>query len=279
MTARRSPFQTPLAHSQPPLRVLARAYLAPKVAVVIPCFNEAENLPRVLSEVQTLQKLRPRWEILAIVVNDGSTDDSRDWLDGSEAAHAIYVIHLPLNLGIGRAVQSGLQLAHQLGADVTLQLDGDGQHPTAEVPRLVGPILARAADVALGSRYVQGGGGNVSSKLRQLGTAFFSGLVRLMVGRRILDTTSGFRAYSHEATAFLAQHYPDDYPEVQALVPLVRSGFRVLEVGVVMRTRQGGVSSITAMRSLYYMIKVALATLIDRARPVPLRRPKRGETR
>lgn len=114
----------------------------------------------------------------------------------------------------------------------------------------------------------------MSTPLRQVGTFFFSALLRLVVGVKIKDTTSGFRAFGFEATEFLSRYYPDDYPEVEAYVPLARRGFRITERAVQMRPRHQGFSSITPARSLYYMVKVAFATIIDVLRPLPERRPR-----
>ncbi len=245
---------------------------APKIAIVIPAYNEAKNLEKVLDELQKLRKARPRWRILPIIINDGSTDHSKELLERVGPLYEAYSVHLPLNLGIGSAVQTGFQCAVRWGADVTLQLDGDGQHPALEIPNLVCPILAKRADVVVGSRYIKGAGGNVSSSMRQWGTYFFSRLLKVLVGINVRDTTSGFRAFSADATDFLARYYPDDYPEVEAYVPLARHDFTISEVPVKMRPRSHGASSITPIRSLYYMIKVAIATMMDTIRPIPIRR-------
>jgi glycosyltransferase involved in cell wall biosynthesis len=248
----------------------------PRIAIIIPTYNEEKNIESVLRELEALRSLHAGWDFRPIVVNDGSTDRTEEILDRVAPAYGAIVVHLPLNLGIGRAVQTGFKAAVRIRADVTLQLDGDGQHPAEQIPAIVEPVLAHDADVAVGSRYLPDAtsraSGNVSSGLRQAGTWFFSQLLRALVGVRIKDTTSGFRAFSFEATEFLSRYYPDDYPEVEAYVPLVRRGFRITERAVRMRARQGGRSSITPLRSLYYVIKVALATSIDVLRPLPERR-------
>lgn len=244
----------------------------PTVGVVIPAYNEERNIESVLAEVRAVAERFPNWWVVPIVVNDGSTDRTAWVLDRVREEYGAKVIHLPVNLGIGGAVQAGLQRAAELGADVALQLDGDGQHPAEEIPRLVEPILAGRADVVVGSRYVEGAGGNVSTGLREFGTRYFSVLLRWVAGVQVRDTTSGFRAFGPEALDFLARYYPDDYPEVETYVPLVRRGFRIVEIPVTMRKREGGVSSITPVRSLYYMVKVSFATVIDRVRNLPLRR-------
>ena len=251
---------------------------SPKIAIVIPAFNEEKNIEKVLQEINRLRAARPGWDILPIVVNDGSSDQTEKVLDRIGPLYGAAVVTLPLNLGIGRAVQAGFRYASRIGVDVALQLDGDGQHPALEIPSIVEPILAGECDVAVGSRYLQGAGGNVSSQLRQAGTFFFSKLLWVLVRVKIADTTSGFRAFGPEAADFVARYYPDDYPEVQAYVPLVRSGFKIIERPVKMRPRESGRSSITALRSIYYMLKVAFATSIDVIRPLPPRHSlaKRG---
>lgn len=264
--------QVPRGHSQHAEAFSDPVKSRPKIAVVIPAYNEEKNIERVLIEIEKLRATRPRWEILPIIVNDGSTDRTEAVLNELGPRYGARIITLPLNLGIGRAVQTGFRFATAWGADVSLQLDGDGQHPAHEIPMIVTPILAGQADVIVGSRYVRGAGGNVSSQLRQAGTLFFSKLLRVLTGAKIIDTTSGFRAFSRDATDFLARYYPDDYPEVQAYVPLARKKFRISEVPVNMRPRQHGRSSITPIRSVYYMIKVAFATWIDTLRPLPQRR-------
>lgn len=242
----------------------------PKIAILIPSFNEEASIPRLLPELRALARSKAEWDFLPVFINDGSLDRTAEVLEreGAQAGDFTW-IHLPVNLGIGRAVQTGLKLAVELDADVTLQLDCDGQHLPSEVPKLAASVLEQRCDVAVGSRYIAGGAGNVSSRARQAGTLYFSWLLRVLLGVRILDTTSGFRAFSREVTAFLASHYPDDYPEVQAYVFLARKRFRILEVPVQMREREHGASSITRFRSLYYMIKVTLATLLDRVRRLP----------
>ncbi len=264
--------------AQTPLRLVSsrsEVDARPVVAIVVPAFNEELNLPRVLSEIEALRHFRPDWNFVPIVVNDGSTDGSRELLEKQARLMGVVALHLPVNVGIGRTVQAGIRFAIQnLNPAVVLQLDGDGQHPAGEIPQIVEPILAGLADVVVGSRYVKGAGGRVSSPMRRLGTAFFSVLLRLTVGVKISDTTSGFRAFGPDASEFLSRYYPDDYPEVEAYVPLARRKFRILEVPVTMRERKQGRSSITPIRSLYYMLKVAFATIIDRLRPLPPRRNK-----
>jgi glycosyltransferase involved in cell wall biosynthesis len=242
-----------------------------KVAVLIPAYNEARNIESVLHEVHRVRETQPEWEILPIVINDGSRDDTQEVLQRITRQYGAYAIHFPLNLGIGCAVQAGLKHAALWGADVALQLDGDGQHPANQIPAIAEPILARRCDVTVGSRYIRGAGGNVSSTARQIGTLMFSMLLKLLVGIDIKDTTSGFRAFNREVIDYLVQCYPDDYPEVEAYVLLARKNFEIREFPVTMRPRLCGKSSITPVRSAYYMIKVMFAAMIGLVRQLPLR--------
>lgn len=250
----------------------------PKVAVVIPAYNEELNIETVLRDLVSVRESWPDGELIPIVVNDGSSDGTQALLEGIGPKYGAKCVHLPLNLGIGKAVQTGFQLAVRFGADVALQLDGDGQHPASEIFKIVAPVLAGQTDVAVGSRYVGGAGGNVSGALRESGTRFFSLLLKALVRIDVLDTTSGFRAFNSEATLFLAQCYPDDYPEVEAYVPLARKGFRIHEVPVAMKPRAHGSSSITPLKSVYFMVKVAFATTMSLVRALPYRRKPSGDS-
>jgi glycosyltransferase involved in cell wall biosynthesis len=256
------------------LRLIEPETKLPRIAIVIPAYNEEKNIEAVLIDIRALQMNHPDWEIIPIVVNDGSTDGTEELLKMLAPRYGIYIVNLPLNVGIGCTVQAGFQFAQLWYPDVTLQLDGDGQHPASQIPQIIQPILLGHADVVVGSRYVAGAGGNVSSSLRQAGTKFFSMLLKFLVGIKIEDVTSGFRAFNAEAATFIAKVYPDDYPEVETFVPLARREFRIAEVPVTMRTRTGGTSSITPIRSLYYMIKVMFATTLDVLRPLPPRKKK-----
>ena len=229
-----------------------------KVLAVVPAYNEASTVGDVVRE------LRERGDLDVLVVDDGSDDGTAD---AARAAGARVVV-LPYNLGIGAAVQSGFLFARKHGHDVAVQVDGDGQHRADEIDRLLEPLARGEADVVLGSRYA-GETGYRSPALRRLGMLLFSAVVSALTGRRLRDTTSGFRASGRRAIEFLAEHYPEDYPEVEALVLLSRAGFRVVEVPCRFREREAGRSSITGRRSVYYVIKVLLAILVGLFRRVP----------
>jgi hypothetical protein len=170
------------------------------------------------------------------------------------------VISLPYNMGIGSAVQSGFLFAKHKGYHFAIQVDGDGQHPASAIPRLL-EALGNGADMAIGSRFVESTNYRPPF-FRAVGIKIFSFLVSLIVGKRVYDTTSGFRACGRRAIVLLTETYPHDYPEVEALITLHRNGMKFVEVPVEMDYRQEGKSSISARASVYYMLKVTLAVLV-----------------
>ncbi|MFQ5512154.1 MAG: glycosyltransferase family 2 protein [Candidatus Krumholzibacteriia bacterium] len=231
--------------------------MADKVLIIVPAHNEEAALPGVIHDIRTHQ---PRADI--VVVDDASSDDT------SATAHRLgaAVLRLPLNLGIGGAVQTGFRYARHKGYEYALQVDGDGQHPASAIADVLEPVSGGRADVAIGSRFL-GREGFQSTFMRRVGIGMFRLLSRLTTGRTVTDSTSGFRAYNAAAIRYLAETYPSDYPEVEAVISLSRNRFRIVEVPVEMRERQGGQSSITIGRSAYYMIKVMLASLISNLKP------------
>ncbi|MBR2465399.1 MAG: glycosyltransferase family 2 protein [Clostridia bacterium] len=225
-----------------------------KVLVIIPAYNESENIEKVVDD---LIENYPQYDY--VVINDCSTDNTEEIL----VKRGYNYISLPANLGIGGAVQSGYIYAWENGYDVAVQTDGDGQHDPAYIKDLIAPIEAGEADMTIGSRFIEKKGFQTSF-MRRLGIGFIRVVIRLTCGTRATDTTSGFRATNKELTAYFAKEYAQDYPEPEAIVAASLNGFRVRDVAVRMREREGGVSSINALRSVYYMIKVSLALLILR---------------
>jgi len=222
------------------------------VVAVVPAFDEEASVGAVVRELLAAD---PGMEV--VVVDDGSTDAT-----GRVAREAgARVLRPTFNLGIGGAVQTGFRYAVLRGASACVQVDGDGQHPAAEVSRVLAPVRAGEADVVVGSRFVERRGDR-SSGARRAGMGLLSLVIRLRSGRRFTDPTSGLRAYSPAALAWLAERYPEDYPEPQVLAPLVRRGLRVVEVPVQMRARSGGRSSIRGLRPALYMAKVSVAVLL-----------------
>ncbi len=221
---------------------------------IVPAYNEEASVGRVIDEIRAFD---PGFEIA--VVDDGSTDRTA----GVAADRGAHVIRLPFNLGIGGAVQTGYRYAFERGYDVAVQVDGDGQHDPSELPKILEPVLAGEADLVVGSRFAaQQRGAYRSSVLRRVGIRIFASVVSAVVRQRVTDTTSGFRAVNRKGIALFAADYPHDYPEVEATVMCVKHKLRLLEVPVDMRERSGGRSSITALRSIYYMAKVLLAIFV-----------------
>lgn len=231
-----------------------------KVLVAVPAYNEEGNIPLVMED---LREHIPEADVL--VVNDGSTDGT------SAAARraGAMVVDLPVNLGIGGAVQTGFRYALRGGYDVMVQFDGDGQHRADQMGVILRPVLEGEADVAVGSRFLSGSAeGYKTSRWRMAGIRLFSYVLAALTGLRVMDTTSGFRAYGRKAIGLFSENYPDDYPEVEALITLYKNGLRVVESPVLMKKRLWGRSSITPPRAAYYMVKVMLAVLLG-AGPKP----------
>ncbi len=230
-----------------------------KTLAIVPAYNEEETVGAV---ILSLKERLPALDI--IVVNDGSTDGTSEKAAATKRA---LVVDLPCNLGIGGAVQTGFLYAVREGYEAAFQFDGDGQHLASEVDKILAPILAGEADVVIGSRFLQGNEGFRSTFTRRAGIRLFQWVNSLLTGQRITDNTSGFRAYNRKALIFLSRYYPSDYPEPEAVILLGRNGFRLKEVPVEMQERTSGRSSITAFRSLYYMVKVLLAIFVTAMRP------------
>jgi len=220
---------------------------------IVPALNEERALPAVIDELRAFD---PGLDI--VVVDDGSTDGTA----AAATAKSVRVLRLPFNLGIGGAVQTGFRFAFENGYDLAVRVDGDGQHDPSQLGRLIAPVLAGEADIAVGSRFAMDAAGYRSSRTRRIGIRLLAAVVSRIVGQRVTDTTSGFQALNRLGIALFARDYPHDYPEVEATVMVFRHRLRLLEVPVTMRERGGGASSITTLRSIYYMIKVLLAIFV-----------------
>jgi glycosyltransferase involved in cell wall biosynthesis len=243
----------------------ARQTAGVRKLVIVPALNEERSIGSVIAEIRAADP-----ELDVVVVDDGSTD--RTAIVAAE--HGAEVLGLPFNLGIGGAVQTGDQYARNNDFDIAIQVDGDGQHDPSEIVRLVEPILEGKADMVVGTRFAAGGGYR-GTRIRRIGIHLFAAVVSMMVRARVTDTTSGFRAANRRAMRLCASDYPHDYPEVEATVLVARHGLKMVEVPVQMRVRETGNSSITALRSVYYMVKVLLALFIGlfRRYSTPLEEP------
>ena len=240
-----------------------------KNLIIIPAYNEEQALPATLA---SLQALPASFEI--VVINDGSRDGTSNAARAAARSSklALHVIDMPVNGGIGVTVQTGYLFAAQRGGyKYAIQFDADGQHDSACLEALVAECEAQNLDLCIGSRFLEKPGeksvDNFKSTFsRRVGIRFFSRLIGMLSGLRVTDPTSGFRCAGPRAWATFAARYPEDYPEPESLFWCARNGFRVGEIAVRMHERQGGVSSIRHFKTIYYMVKVSLAIVIDRLR-------------
>ena len=219
-----------------------------KVLIIIPAYNEEESIEKT---VATVTEKVPFCDY--VVINDGSTDRT-----GAICRRAgINHITLIENLGIGGAVQTGYKYARDHGYDYAIQIDGDGQHDPLFIPALL-KVSEEGVNLVVGSRFIKHEGFQ-SSALRRIGIRFYAGLVSLLGRSKVTDTTSGMRVADKSVIALFAERYPADFPETETVLTVLRRGLSVKEVPVVMKERAGGVTSITPIKSIYFMLKVTIA--------------------
>jgi glycosyltransferase involved in cell wall biosynthesis len=231
----------------------------PKTLVIIPALNEQDSIAHVIGLIHE----HAPWADVA-VINDGSTDRTGAIAEECGAR----VLHMPHNVGIGAAVQTGMIFAERYGYEVTVQNDGDGQHDPREIPLLVSDLVTSGADVVIGSRYIEDRG-YITPPIRRLGIVILARVISLVTGQKFSDPTSGFRASNRRTIRLCAALYPHDYPEPEAVVILHRAGLKLREIPVTMNPRYGGKSSITPIKSGLYMVKVLLAIIVDLLRQAP----------
>lgn len=230
--------------------------MSSKKLVIIPAFNESESIKDTV------------WEIISkapdfdyVVVNDCSTDNTLQIL----IDEGFNYLDLPVNLGIGGAVQAGYRYAEENGYEIAVQVDGDGQHDPKYLGKMAEELEKSEADMIIGSRFIEKEGFQ-SSALRRVGIKYFTGLIKLVTGKTVTDPTSGLRMIGRNVIEEFADKYPRDYPEPESVVAILKHRRKVVEIPVKMRERQGGTSSIHMWKSVYYMIKVTIAILIERVR-------------
>ncbi len=224
-----------------------------KKIVIIPAYNEISN---IRTTVQDILDHAPGFDY--VIINDCSQDGTMRFC----TEQGMNIINLPVNLGIGGAVQTGYLYAWRNGYDVAVQFDGDGQHDASYLGEMADFLQVQQADMVIGSRYIKKEGFQ-SSGIRQFGIRYFSALIKLLTGKRVTDPTSGMRMVNRDVMKIYSEDYPVDYPEPESVVTILRMGKKVSEIPVIMRERQGGVSSISPRKAVYYMIKVTLAILME----------------
>ena len=227
-----------------------------KNLIIIPSFNEQECIK---DTVEMIRREAPDFDY--VVINDHSTDNTLNILKQNQ----INYINLPANLGIGGAVQTGYLYAYENGYDTAVQVDADGQHDPKYLSMMLDTMKKENADMIIGSRFIENKGFQ-STFARRIGITYFTKLIHMLTGTTITDPTSGLRMGNRKVIELFAKDYPRDYPEPESIVALLKRGMKIKEVPVMMRERQGGVSSINLKKSVYYMVKVTMAILIENHR-------------
>jgi glycosyltransferase involved in cell wall biosynthesis len=240
-----------------------------RTLVFIPAWNEADSVAAVIGGVR---EHLPDADVL--VVDDGSSDETT----ARAAAAGATVASLPFNQGLGAALQTGYLYALREGYDFCAHLDADGQHPPAEVARLLEEVRADRADLVIGSRYREPGadGGGTDGIAgddykptfsRRIGTSVFRFFLTLATRQRFTDTTSGMRAANRRVMELFSENYSPDFAEIESLQLAVRQGLRVEEVPVRMLERVGGSSFLTPVRSAFFIFKGMIVLLVGQFRP------------
>lgn len=227
-----------------------------KKLIIIPAYNESESIENTVKDI-----IENAPEFDYIVINDCSTDNTREICENN----GFNIVNLPINLGIGGAVQTGYRYAQEYNYDIAVQVDGDGQHDPAFLNEMANVLEKEDVDMVIGSRFIDKEGFQ-SSTMRRFGIKYFTVLIKILTGKTITDPTSGLRMIGKNVIDIYSKDYPKDYPEPESVVAILRRKLKVKEIPVIMRNRQGGVSSINMKKSVYYMVKVTIAILIERIR-------------
>lgn len=222
-----------------------------KKIAIIPAYNEVESIEKTVHDIKTNAK-----EFDYVVIDDCSTDDTRKVCEEL----GFLVVSLPTNLGIGGGVQTGYLYAVKHGYDIAVQFDGDGQHDASFLEKMAERMEKEQLDMLIGSRYIERQGFQ-SSFCRRMGIRYFTFLIRLLTGKKITDPTSGMRMVNRRTMEFFARNYPKDYPEPESVTILLKKGFLVEEIPVVMKERECGKSSISFQKSIRYMFQVTMAVI------------------
>lgn len=232
---------------------MRRAASPGELLIIIPAYNEEAAIGRVVREVRATA---PGARI--IVIDDSSLDGTR-----ALARHAgAEVLPMPHHLGLGGCVQAGYKLGFELGFEYVVRIDGDGQHDPAYIPAIVETLKNSGCDMVIGSRF-SNGGGEYTNWLRGIGIRLFRLVLRPILGKPVYDPTSGYVGVKRTALEVFSRSFPLEYPEIEALVVLQRKRFTFREAPVKMRPRQGGRSTITALKSLYYIAHVLLGVFVN----------------
>ena len=223
-----------------------------KKIVIIPAYNEEGGIVKTVTDVMENAK-----DFDYVVINDCSKDTTLEICH----EHNFNVVNLPVNMGIGGGVQTGYMYAYRNGYDIAVQFDGDGQHNASYLDSMSKKLVEENLDMVIGSRYIEKEGFQ-SSGMRRMGIKYFTGLIKLLTGKKITDPTSGMRMINRKIMKQFSEEYPKDYPEPESIVTILKEGAKVEEIPVKMNAREEGVSSISPSKSIYYMVQVSIAVLI-----------------
>ena len=224
-----------------------------RALLLIPAFNEEASIGHVIVEAR---QVVPGLDVL--VANDCSTDAT------AKVARDVgaQVITVPHHLGLGGVLQAGYRLAYELGYDYVVRIDGDGQMDPRDIPAILDALRTSGVEMVIGSRYLEKDGGH-TSVVRSLGIYFFRAVLRPILGKPVVDPTSGFVGVNRRALEVFSNSFPLEYPEIETLVVLRRRAFHFLEVPCRIRPRRAGRSTITPLKSVYYIVHVLLGVLVN----------------
>ena len=225
-----------------------------KKLIIIPAYNESECIEKTIENIQKNAE-----DFDYIIINDCSTDNTREICE----KRGFHIINLPINLGIGGAVQTGYLYGVRYGYDMAVQVDGDGQHDAAFLDKMADVMAETESDMIIGSRFIDREGFQ-SSVLRRIGIKYFSILIRILTGKTITDPTSGMRMINRKLLKKFTDEYPKDYPEPESVVTVLSEKYKITEIPVIMNAREEGESSISLRSGIYYMIKVSFAIIVAR---------------
>jgi len=221
--------------------------------IIVPAFNEEAAVGHVVREIHEVVPGVP-----VLVIDDCSSDATAAVARVAGAK----VISLPHHLGLGGAVQAGYKLAYELGYEYVIRTDGDGQHDPRDIPRIFEALRKSGCQMVIGSRFLENGP-DATNPLRGLGIRFFRLVLRPILGKPVHDPTSGFVGVNRAALQVFSKSFPLEYPEIEALVVLQRKAFQFVEVPCRMRRRLAGKSTISALKSLYYIVHVLLGVFVN----------------
>lgn len=222
-----------------------------KVCIIVPAYNEELSITKVIQSIKKLSK-----KLKIVVINDGSSDNTFNVVKKLKVEQII----LPFNLGIGGAVQTGLIYAKNNNFNIAIQIDADGQHDPQYLPTLLDNL--EAADLIIGSRYIK----KTNYKtpfMRLIGIRIFSQLILLTCGQKIYDATSGYRVFNNKAIDYFSKIYPQEFPEPLSIVSFLKNGYKIKEIAVESRKRIAGYSSVTFLYSIYLMLSISIAIILE----------------